>query len=180
MSFLPILLFTLGVIVLLAAWRLGNPPTTSPELIAALKGIAGVKRDIGYIRSELQETGTRLEDHERRIEERKTLGLKAEEQPEQVDQLWQRGHALLKALQQEAVQEEVIPDLSKRVTSEQAFEPRIEDDLRSVPQVLSDKYRGVMQLHEQGWSTLEIAGHLAISQDAVNMVLRTYPRGGQR
>lgn len=183
MSFLPVFLFTLGIIVLLMAWRLGNPPNTSPELLAALKGIAGVKRDIGYIRSELQETGTRLDEHERRIQERKALGLKTEEQPivdrqdqdqqpkpkksEQADQKVQL--EFFKALQQQTAQDS-IPNLG-------------EDDAypqNSAPRVISDKYRGVIELHEQGWTTLEIAGHLALSQDAVNMVLKTYPRGGQQ
>lgn len=192
MSFLPVLLFALGIIVLIIAWQLGNPRSTSPELLAALKGIAGVKRDIGYIRSELQETGARLEEQEGRIEERKTLGLKVEQQP---DQFWQPNQALqselLKALEQNVVQEpipnlsedvtkNVAKDVAKEVGLEQAFVEEKAHTLRSAPQVLSDKYRGVIELHNQGWSTLEIAGHLAISQDAVNMVLKTYPRGGQR
>lgn len=179
MSFLPVVLFTLGIIMLIIAWRMGNPPNTSPELLAALKGIAGVKRDIGYIRSELQETGSRLEEHERRIQERKVLGLKTEEQSminRQDQEEKQSGQAaqevqleFLKALQQKAAQEPIansIEDVSYTQNSN--------------PRVISDKYRGVIELHEQGWSTLEIAGHLALSQDAVNMVLKTYPRGGQR
>jgi ATP/maltotriose-dependent transcriptional regulator MalT len=179
MSSLPVVLFTLGIIVLIIAWRLGNPPNTSPELLAALKGIAGVKRDIGYIRSELQETGIRLDEHERRIEERKALGLKSEEQPvlnredrepvpiKLADQKLQL--EFLKALQQKANQEPIANQ-----------EEDIDYTQNSVSQTVSEKYRGVIELHQQGWSILEIAGQLAISQDAVNMVLKTYTRGGGR
>lgn len=179
MSYLAVILFTLGIIVLIMAWRLSNPPATSPELMAALKGIAAVKRDIGYIRSELQETEVRLNEQDRRIEERKALGLKTEAQPamnceaqgkipnKPADQKLQL--EFLKALQQTVAQE------SATSQDEQAFYTR-----NSAPPVISEKYRGVIELHEQGWSTLEIAGQLALSQDAVNMVLKTYPRGGQR
>ncbi|AHF08391.1 hypothetical protein [Desulfitobacterium metallireducens] len=169
MSFLPVVLFVLGIIVLIMAWRLGNPPNTSPELLAALKGIAGVKRDIGYIRSELQETGARLEEHERRIQEQPIVNRQdqREKQSGQADQEVQL--EFLKALQQHTAQEPISNSIEDVAFTQ---------DL--APRVISDKYRGVIELHEQGWSTLEIAGHLALSQDAVNMVLKTYPRGGQR
>lgn len=169
MSSLPVVLFTLGIIVLIIAWRLGNPPNTSPELLAALKGIAGVKRDIGYIRSELQETGTRLDEHERRIEERKALGLKSEKQPVANCEDQKLQLEFLKALQQKANQEPIANQ-----------EEDIDYTQNSVSQTVSEKYRGVIELHQQGWSILEIAGQLAISQDAVNMVLKTYTRGGGR
>lgn len=45
------------------------------------------------------------------------------------------------------------------------------------PQVLPEKYQWVVELHQQGWSVADIAGHLAISRDAVNMVLRTASKG---
>ncbi|AFL99077.1 RNA polymerase sigma factor, sigma-70 family [Desulfitobacterium dehalogenans ATCC 51507] len=43
--------------------------------------------------------------------------------------------------------------------------------------MLPEKYQWVLELDQQGWSVAEIAGHLAISRDAVTMVLRTAPQG---
>lgn len=181
MSFLPVILFTLGVIVLIGAWRLGNPSRTSPELLAALKGIAGVKRDIGYIRAELQETEFRLEDHERRIEERKleerNVVLTSESRKEFEQDLSNRIREQVQEVQK--VQEAPLISVLDH-TPESASEAVTERTRRSNPRSLSEKYLWVLELHQQGWSTLEIAGHLAISQDAVNMVLKTYPRGVQR
>lgn len=167
MGYLPVVLFTLGIIVLIMAWRLSNPPTTSPELLAALKGIAAVKRDIGYIRSELQETEVRLNEHDRRIEERKALGLKTEEQS--VVRQENPGQTSNKPSDQK-LQFELL----------KAIQQTVAQDRNPTPPVISEKYRGVIELHEQGWSAREIARQLALSQDAVNMVLKTYPRGGQQ
>lgn len=191
MGSLSVVLFTLGIIVLILAWRLGNPPDTSPELLAALKGIAGVKREIGYIHSELEETGARLEKHEKQLQERKALGLKTEEphimnlhdqdrdQDRDQDQSQDQSQKPVMLPDQEQPLE-LLKILEQK--AKQPMESSVKNDVYirdSTPQVFSEKYRKVIGLYEQGWSTLEIAGHLAISQDAVNMVLRTYPRGGQ-
>lgn len=191
MGSLPVVLFTLGIIVLIIAWRLGNPPNTSPELLAALKGIAGVKREIGYIHSELEETGARLENHEKQLQERKALGLKTEEPPVMnlYDQDQDRDQDQVRN-QDQNQKPVMLPDQEQQLEllkilqqkAKQPMENSVNNDVYiqdSAPQVFSEKYRKVIALYEQGWSTLEIAGHLAISQDAVNMVLRTYPRGGQ-
>lgn len=188
MSFMPVVLFILGIIVLIGAWRLGNPSNTSPELIAALKGVAGVKREISYIRTELKETEARMEEHERLIQEQESLRQTA------VEDVRFENNTIKEAEAKEIMQEQsfnpknrerydLIPEFQAEVEAE--TETETDEDVdeektyssKATPRFFSDKYRWVIELHEQGWSVLEISGHLAISQDAVNMVLNTYPRG---
>lgn len=192
MSLMPVVLFLLGVIILIGAWRLGNPSNTSPELIAALKGVAGVKREISYLRTELQETETRIEEHEKLIQEREILNQRTaelvrtenEDIKETIRNIKTQEYMQDQALSPWAEERHIQPyevKAEKEVQEEVDKKVEIESEnvLKSNPRVFPDKYRWVIELHEQGWSTLEIAGHLAISQDAVNMVLKTYPRGGQ-
>lgn len=183
MSFMPVVLFTLGVIVLIGAWRLGNPSNTSPELIAALKGVAGVKREISYIRTELKETEARMEEHERLIQEQGSLKQTAVEDVRFENKNIKENEAIKEIMQEQSF----TPRNEERYHLIPEFQAETEVDVdaekkylsKANPRVFPDKYRWVIELHEQGWSVLEIAGHLAISQDAVNMVLNTYPRGGQ-
>lgn len=189
---MPVVLFLLGVIILIGAWRLGNPSNTSPELIAALKGVAGVKREISYLRTELQETEARIEEHEKIIQEREFLNQRTaelvrtenEEIKETIKNIKTQEYMQDQAFTPWAEERQVQPyevKAEKEVQEEVDKKVEIESEnvLKSNLRVFPDKYRWVIELHEQGWSTLEIAGHLAISQDAVNMVLKTYPRGGQ-
>ncbi|WP_434510578.1 DUF6115 domain-containing protein [Desulfitobacterium sp. AusDCA] len=188
MSFMPMVLFLLGVIILIGAWRLGNPSNTSPELIAALKGVAGVKREISYIRTELRETEARIEEHEKLIQEREVLNQKTaelvqtenEQIKETITNIKTQEYMQKQSFAPWVEERQVQPyELQVEKDAEKEAEVESENPPKSNPRVFPDKYRWVIELHEQGWSTLEIAGHLAISQDAVNMILKTYPRGGQ-
>lgn len=155
MSLLPIVLFVLGVIFLSWALRMGNSSTTSPEIIAALKGIAGVKRELSQVQKGIREVEAQMGDHELRL------------------------------LRNENVQAEILselnnPQISPRPQSQAMSQPTSITTLgnHQKTQVLPEKYRWVLELNDQGWSVAEIAGHLAISRDAVNMVLRTSQKGG--
>lgn len=182
MSFMPVVLFTLGIIVLIGAWRLGNPSNTSPELIAALKGVAGVKREISYIRTELKETEARMEEHEKLIQEQESLRQTAVEDVRFVNNTIKETE-VKKIMQEQSFNPknkeryDLIPEFQVEAETEEDVDEEKTYSSKATPRDFPDKYRWVIELHEQGWSVLEISSHLAISQDAVNIVLNTYPRG---
>lgn len=152
MSLLPIVLFILGILVLIWAMRMGNSTSTpSPEILATLKGLASVKRELNQVQRGLSNTEDRMEDHELRI------------------------------LRNENSQAEIrnVLEESKSQGASVAQTLNRKERLTGEPQRLSEKYRQVLELSRQGWAEAEIARHLGISQDAVYMVLRTFQRGGQ-
>jgi ATP/maltotriose-dependent transcriptional regulator MalT len=160
MSLLPIVLFILGVAVLIGALKMGNPTgTTSPEMLATLKGLAGVKRELNHVQRGLREAEARMEDHELRI-------LRGENSDAEIRI----------ALQSPKSQPPQQPQQTQGTPQHQGL--YTDEGFLSKPQVLPEKYRWVLELSNQGWSVAEIAGHLAISQDAVHMVLKTSQRGG--
>lgn len=162
MSLLPILLFVLGVIFLIWALKMGNSSnTTSPEIIAALKGIAGVKRELSQLQKGIRELEAQMGDHELRL-------FRNENVQAEIRSSMNYTQASSKAQSQ----------LISQPTSQLASTPTITQGNHQKTQVLPEKYRWVLELNDQGWSVAEIAGHLAISRDAVNMVLRTSQRGG--
>jgi len=182
MSFLPIVLFALGVVFLIWALRMGNSNTTSPEIIAALKGLAGVKRELSQVQKGLREAEAQMGDHELRLF--RNENVQAE---------------IRSALQDQTQAQSSNSDNSSNSNdssnssiyySQTSHRPQLQPTSKSTltstttqgnyhkTQVLPEKYRWVLELNDQGWSVAEIAGHLAISRDAVNMVLRTSQKGG--
>lgn len=164
MTLLPMVLFILGIIVLILAWKMGNYANSrSPEIIATLKGLAGVKRELSQVQRGIREAEARMEDHELRI-------LRNENA--QADLL-----SVIKASNTEVASEVKEIRDSFLAKNREPINPGNVDV--STPRALPGKYRWVLELHDQGWSVTEIAGHLAISKDAVNMVLSTSQRGGR-
>lgn len=187
MSLLPIVLFVLGVVFLIGALRMGNSNTTSPEIIAILKGLAGVKRELSQVQKGLREVEAEMGDHELRLLRNENV------------------QAELRSELQAQTQSSNLDDSnnpnnlnnssnSSIYYSQTSHRPQLQPISQSTPQstltstmtqgnyqktqVLPEKYRWVLELNDQGWSVAEIAGHLAISRDAVNMVLRTSQKGG--
>lgn len=186
MSLLPIVLFALGVVFLILAFRMGNSNATSPEILATLKGLAGVKRELSQLQKGLREAEAQMGDHELRLirnenvqaELRSSLQIQAQAQISNPDNSSNPNNS------------SIFESLTSYKSHSQPFQPVAQSTSQSIPtssaslgnysktQVLPEKYRWVLELHDQGWSVAEIAGHLAISRDAVNMVLRTSQKGG--
>lgn len=186
MSLLPIVLFSLGVVFLFLAFRMGNSNATSPEILATLKGLAGVKRELSQLQKGLREAEAQMGDHELRlmrnenvqVELRSAIQTQAQERISNPDNSKNSNNS------------SILDSLASYKPQSQPFHPMAQPtspsnstssvSLGNYPksQVLPEKYRWVLELHDQGWSVAEIAGHLAVSRDAVNMVLRTSQKGG--
>lgn len=176
MSLLPIVLFVLGVGFLIWALRMGNSNITSPEIIAILKGLAGVKRELSQVQKGLREAEAEMGDHELRLLRNENVQaeirseLQAQNAKEDNPSLQSRNYSQMSAKAQ--------PQSSPQSTFHAPSMTNITLGNQQKTQVLPEKYRWVLELNDQGWSVAEIAGHLAISRDAVNMVLRTSQKGG--
>ncbi len=182
MSLLPIVLFALGVVFLILAFRMGNSNATSPEIIATLKGLAGVKRELSQLQKGLREAEAQMGDHELRLLRDENVqaelrsAIQAQAQISDPDNSCTPNNS------------SIFDSLTSYKPHSQPFQPIAQSTFQSTSspslgnypktQVLPEKYRWVLELHDQGWSVAEIAGHLAVSRDAVNMVLRTSQKGG--
>lgn len=176
MSLLPIVLFVLGVIFLIGALRMGNSNTTSPEIIAILKGLAGVKRELSQVQKGLREAEAEMGDHELRL--LRNENVQAEIRSEMKAQNSNVDDSNHQGRNYSQIPTKAQPQLSSQSTFHAPSITSIPLGNHQKTQVLPEKYRWVLELTNQGWSVAEIAGHLAISRDAVNMVLRTSQKGG--
>lgn len=199
MTLLPVLLFILGVLCLIWAMRMGNTSgKTSPEILTILQGLAGVKKEISKVQKGLREVETQLGDHELRLfrNENVQADLRTEVNAQKIN-INQLTSSAVNTFAQPQPQMKPQPYLSANpLNSSQGTNPyhRLYDngntlsdsplesldrytEAESLSPMLPEKYQWVLELDQQGWSVAEIAGHLAISRDAVNMVLRTALKG---
>ncbi|SHN49890.1 sigma-70 family RNA polymerase sigma factor [Desulfitobacterium chlororespirans] len=201
MTLLPVLLFILGVICLIWAMRMGNSSgRTSPEILTILQGVAGVKKEISKVQKGLREIETQLGDHELRLfrNENVQADLRTEVNAQKIN-INQLTSSAVNTFAQPQMKSQphlsANPQNSSQGTN-QGVNPyhRLYDNSSALTQapletfdrytevespspMLPEKYQWVLELDQQGWSVAEIAGHLAISRDAVNMVLRTALKG---
>lgn len=204
MTLLPVLLFILGVLCLLWAMKMGNSTTKlSQEILTILQGLAGVKKEISNVQKGLREVKAQIGDHELRLirNENVQADLRSEVNAQKIN-ISQLSSLPLNTFAQAQPQLHPQPHsqtqtqspYSSHLTHNNAllgnppqlpkhFQPntysnnerQIQEEAPA--QALPEKYQWVLELYHQGWSVAEIAGHLAISRDAVNMVLRTAPKG---
>ena len=172
MGFVTVVLGTLGLLVLILGWRWQNQPGN--EIIAALKGIAQLKRQIERLRDDLYALEERVIQHEQ------TYDGKKWEVEQRFTEIREKEERVLQALAAAQAQLDELTRAGEKyaVTTARtverfasAFNPCFES-VASVP----EKYRNVLELDQFGMTISEIAGRLGISQDAVGMVLRTYHR----
>lgn len=179
-TLLPIILFVLGVIILIWAMRMGNSsPKSSQETLTILQGLAGLKKEVNKLQRGIREVESQLGDHELRLirNENVQADLRSEVNAQKISinqlplaqPLFQPQPQALNAYNNPYIQSSGLGELyPKNERKSQEETPT---------QVLPEKYQWVLELYNQGWSVAEIAGHLSISRDAVNMVLRTAPIG---
>lgn len=205
MTLLPVLLFILGVLCLIWAMRMGNSSgRTSPEILTILQGLAGVKKEISKVQKGLREVETQLGDHELRLfrNENVQADLRTEVNAQKTS-ITQLTSSAVNTFAQPQPQPQMKPQpyflanpSNSNRGANQGGNPyhRLYDnthtlidfpmetldrytEAESSSPMLPEKYQWVLELDQQGWSVAEIAGHLAISRDAVNMVLRTALKG---
>ncbi len=193
MTLLPVLLFILGVLCLVWAMRMGNTSgKTSPEILTILQGLAGVKKEISKVQKGLREVETQLGDHELRLfrNENVQADLRTEVNAQKIN-INQLTSSAVNTFAQPQPYLSANPLNSSQGTnpyhrlydngntlSDSPLEPLDRyTEAEPLSPMLPEKYQWVLELDQQGWSVAEIAGHLAISRDAVNMVLRTALKG---
>jgi len=171
MNLLSLVLFILGVLFLILGWRWQTPQSQSPEILAALRGIANVKREVSDLKKSIDtlkadlSSGFNKTNNKTNFDDFLDYYKEAQEQYnpqisfEYFDRDSRKGPEILK-------------HKDEGISESETWNP--------LPQgSLSPKYKLVLELAKQGFSVADIASHLAISQDAVNMVLRTRQRGGR-
>jgi len=145
---LPIFLFLLGISFIFLGWRWQNPP--NEEALTALKGLAYLKREIIRVQDQVHEL------------EGKLLEFKALD-PQRIEQ------------SKVSYNEKETKELETEEPEFRQLEPPQKVEL--YPH-LSPKYKEVLELAANGQRIPEIAQRLVLSQDAVRMVLRMQPDGG--
>ena len=198
MTLLPILLFILGVIILIWAMKMGNSSAkSSQETLTILQGLAGLKKEISKVQRGLREVESQLGDHELRLIRNESVqaDLCSEVNAQKIN-INQLNSSTQNSFTMSPTQSQVMtqPQASNSYNNTSAHtnipsQPGSffqadhhlgnEQNMEEEPpaQALPEKYQWVLELYNQGWSVAEIAGHLSISRDAVNMVLRTAPIG---
>lgn len=157
MDILPILLFLLGVCFLILGWRWQNPP--NEEALTALKGMAHLKKELIGVQDKLY-------DLEGKLLEYKLKDIQEAEHKE-----------IMSKEKEIKVEEPKLKEFDPRqIQSNNIDEPNIPKPNT----LLSPKYQEVLDLAATGQRIPEIAQRLLISQDAVRMVLRMRPNGGNK
>jgi hypothetical protein len=218
-SLLPIVLFALGIASIVWALRIENSNKPSQEMLATLKGVANVKREVSQLQKGLRAVEAQAGDHELRLIRNESiqdeLRSAVETQRAQLDSANRSTKAGISNQTGSMANVNNVGNISNvsdlgngRNVSNVSRVSNISNmhtpgdlsdkkgDGSSVftkagsnrypnlgnqenAQVLPDKYRWALELSEQGWTVAEIAGHLGISRDAVNMILSTAQRGGE-
>ena len=164
MAYLPIILFSLGVVFLLLGWRWQSPP--NEEALTALKGLAYLKREILRVQEQVRiledkiQTSQQIEFKESAL--RKIEHRELERQESERQEIERKEKSKLYSLK--------TKEQSERISSG-GNEPK---------RNISPKYQEVLDLAAKGHRIPEIAQHLLLSQDAVMMVLQTQSKGATR
>ena len=175
MGFVTFVLVALGILVLILGWRWQNQP--SNEVMAALKGIAQLKRLTEWLRDDLYALEDRVVQHEQN-----SGGESWAEVELRLHEIRQEEERVLQSLAQAQAQARFDIQTgtgdkyaATAVRTVNKFASSFASGLEQVTMV-PEKYRNIIELDQFGMTVPEIAGRLGFSQDAVSMVLRTYQR----
>lgn len=161
-----VVLLVLGVLFLMLGWFWRRDNRSGEEMLVVLKSLANLKRDLAHYEERL----VKLEDERLRslgVPPVPTAGLEdvrvaaqpakfeSEARNKQADNVRGRNNRL------QAMQ---VLSMGQAGTAE-------EPDIK-----VSERCQRVLDLAAQGLTTSEIAARLALSQDAVGMILKTYRR----
>jgi len=145
---------------------MGDSSKSNQEILTILQGLAGMKKEISKLQKDMREVERQLGDHELRIMRNEhvqdELRSEVKDQRLLIDQM---SRSVKKANEPLKPQSPNPPQSS--------FSPHLHFPNYHYP----EKSQRVLELYQKGWSVAEIAGHLSISRDAVEMVLRTFTPG---
>ncbi len=195
---LSVTLFVFGIGFLILGWRWQSPQDT--ELLTALKGLVYFKRELERVQGNLERLEAKVACLP--VSSVDSVAAVSDRMGEAVVSLQTaRAYELPKpdnmgggSLSQARLGFGV--ELGDRFRDQGANAVKLEEDLESEAQglqgepplrsnkgirakALPQKYLEVLKLADSGLSLREIARELSLSQDAVGLVLRTYPRGGR-
>ena len=165
MGMLPIFLFLLGVAFLFLGWRWQNPP--NEEALTALKGLAYLKREIIRVQDQVHDLEGKLWEF-KEIDFRKVESNAVEFKENNAKELdtEEPKFRQLKSTQKGNL---YVLNVKEKREGSSEVEPYTS---------LSPKYQEVLELAANGQRIPEIAQRLFLSQDAIRMVLRMHPDGG--
>lgn len=169
MDVLPVILFLCGVGFLFLGWRWQNTP--DEETMTALKGLAYLKKEIERVQDqvlELEEKLVEVEGRENKLPEDRPQELLVKKSSPEVPQsepkeFESRQFSLIKNTALDGLNSG--EKLKRNTVTERNSQ-------------LLPKYREVLELAAGGEEIPDIAQRLLLSQDAVRMILRMQPNGG--
>lgn len=167
MDVLPVILFLCGVGFLFLGWRWQNTP--DEETMTALKGLAYLKKEIERVQDQVLELEEKLLEagenklSEDRPKELLVKGNSPEETQSEPKEFESRQISLIKNTTLDGL------------NSGEKFKRNAGAERNSQ---LLPKYREVLELAAGGEGIPDIAQRLLLSQDAVSMILRMQPNGG--
>lgn len=171
MGILPIILFFLGVVFLFLGWRWQGFSKDQDKTI--LKGLALLRREIiniqkqvNFLEGELQRI--KLAEQTEKIEQR----IKKEPREEKFKESNEVCFNPLEINRMEL--QKSIPKKLVALNDQEQEENSCGEELSPY---ISSKYQQVLELAARGQRVPEIAQNLSLSQDAVQMVLTTHPKG---
>jgi len=193
-----VLLFLLGVLFIYVGWRVESKP--SRELYAVLVGLSKVKKEVFRLEKDFKTLEEKVDQSQKNHEE-----VKAEfyalrqaydetnqhnetylhDEPNIIEELNNPKKRFNESVTNQNLVKHEISVSETNVYSlnwirERGSRQREISSSRIVPERVSEKYSMVIDLSRKGMPVAKVAEELAMSQDAVNMVLRTYQIGGRR
>jgi len=167
-----ILLF-FGIIFLIWGVKAGHKPDN--DTLTTLKGLAVVKGELDELKRELEQLRQEISFLRQEIDSTQDKSRI----PEQSEQFFQ---GLDKLKEEVSKLKQEVETWKKEVSQAQVSQAadhfnETKRETASVSAPMSQKYRNILSLAEEGYSVREISDKLAIGQDAVSMVLNTYRRG---
>lgn len=190
MGILPIILFLLGVVFLFLGWRWQGQGLAKDQDKTVLKGMALLRREIINLRDQVN----LLDGEVQQIKTMDTSGKKGQKESEPEETRFKD----IKTEFNESIEVEVgkREELDLKARKEVEFNPlglkaadlkkldpsndkeQKERSHKDTPtHNISAKYKQVLELAASGQRVPEIAQNLCLSQDAVQMVLKTQPKG---
>lgn len=186
MEILPIILFFLGVVFLLLGWRWQGLSKDQDKTV--LKGLALLRREIIKVQNQVnlleEEVQRNKQDIQKGQSETIEIGLK-ELKAEFNEFRESQNHRKMEPIERKEVKvnpleinqielKALAPKKIETLIDQENKESSCENEL---PRYTSPKYQQVFELAARGQRVPEIAQNLLLSQDAVQMVLKTYSKG---
>lgn len=163
---LPLILLCLGIVVILYALRKQN--SMEEDLMTALKGLVHLKKEITRVEDDLYDIKKTVKESSAENQGAKSNPQAVTIEPKKTDEKETTVTQPVFGYAQQYQQTE-----NTVLYIEREKQVRKESQRTALP----DKYQRVLMMNRQGYPEKEIAQDLGLSQDAVNLILRTHVKG---